>query len=850
MPYNPTKLNKIVHALRAGAIIITPNNRLSEQLLTHYVKENNQTVIKKPSCLSYPSFLRQTFDDLHTNTPHITHPTLLTDAQLRMLWRKVLTPDSHENTDDNLLAAAHQAFVMCEDWMLEYPHPDFHITPQTQHFERFRAKLHQRLCELNAITGHHLASYLTTHLTQAPCTHMLWVYFDEYTPVQHALHTHLETLGIMQEHLELDDSAGLSTQCVADDKHDETTLMMRFIQTELDRGTQKIGVVVPNLQQDASYLTRRFKRQFHENSFTFSLGKPLTDYPLVTHALQWLTLNQVELSRHQAELLLSSPYLHGAQKEHLTRAQCIQTIPLLQERIIPYTYFEDALHNKAPELFNTLKNITPYPEGNATPRTWAQRFCKRLQQLGFPGETSLTSVQYQCFERFMTLFDDFIALNIITPMLNAKSAHQALLDLAKTCIFQPEKANTPITILGLLEASGYAFDAVWLLSATDQNLPTKTRLSAFIPIVLQRELDMPYANASREHRLAQKRIHRLQHTCRALVFSYPKLTDDIPSLPSPLIRNLPHMPEQLIEPINPKTTHALLQTEETYLLPFTELDKITGGSARLSDQAQCPFRAFAAHRLYATDIPEPEDGLNAGLRGQLIHAILEHLWRILGTQEALLAARETTLNQHIDNAIEQAFKPLRQHKPNAFPPLVQAVEHTRLKRLVHAALAWERAREPFEVEALEAEFFLTLGELECRVRLDRLDHLASGEKWLIDYKSRIPSPLPWHEPRPDAPQLLLYALLDNAIRGLLFVELKHGKTTVRGFAEDQKNTDGIKALKADEHWEDYQTQWRERLSTLADEFYLGHCPPKPIRNSTCQTCNFHGLCRVSDLNTI
>ena len=847
MPYNPTKLNTILHALRAGAVVITPNNRLSEQLLTHYVKANNQTVIKKPTCLAYPAFLRQTFEALHTNTPNITHPTLLTDAQLRMLWRKVLTSDSHENTDDNLLAAAHQAFVMCEDWMLKHPHPDFHVTPQTQHFERFRVKLHQHLHVLNAITGHHLASYLTTHLTKAPYTHMLWVYFDEYTPVQHALQAHLEALSIMQEHLELDDTTALSTQCIADDKHDETTRMMHFIQSELDRGTQKIGVVVPNLQRDASYLTRRFKRQFDESSFTISLGKPLTDYPLVTHALQWLTLNQTELTRHQAELLLHSPYLNSAQQEHLTRAQCMQTIPLLQERVMPYKLFESALQSKAPELFNTLKNITPYPKGKATPRTWAKRFCTRLQQLGFPGEASLTSVQYQCFERFMTRFDDLIALNTIAPMLDANGAYQALLDIAKTCIFQPEKANTPITILGLLEASGCAFDTVWLLSATDQNLPTKTRLSAFIPITLQRELDMPYANASREHRLAQKRIHRLQHTCRTLVFSYPKLMDDIPCLPSPLIRNLPHLSEQSIQS---SATSALLQTQETYLLPFTKLDKITGGSARLGHQAQCPFRAFATHRLYATDTPEPEDGLNAGLRGQLIHAILEHLWRILGTQEVLLATRETTLNKHIDDAIDEAFKPLQQDKPNAFPPLIQAVERIRLKRLVNAALAWERERAPFEVEALEAEFFLTLGELECRVRLDRLDHLASGEKWLIDYKSRIPSPLPWHEPRPDAPQLLLYALLDNAIRGLLFVELKHGKTTVRGFAEDKKNTDGIKALKADEHWEDYQIRWRERLDALADEFYLGHCPPKPIRNSTCQTCNLHGLCRISELNTL
>ena len=130
------------------------------------------------------------------------------------------------------------------------------------------------------------------------------------------------------------------------------------------------------------------------------------------------------------------------------------------------------------------------------------------------------------------------------------------------------------------------------------------------------------------------------------------------------------------------------------------------------------------------------------------------------------------------------------------------------------------------------------------MRLDRLDTLASGEKWLIDYKSSIPSPLPFDEERPESPQLLLYALLDNAIRGLLFIELKKGHVACRGFAEDSKDTGGIKALKTDEHWSTYQKLWHERLTQLADEFYEGYCPPKPKKNSTCQTCNFHTLCRI------
>ena len=161
----------------------------------------------------------------------------------------------------------------------------------------------------------------------------------------------------------------------------------------------------------------------------------------------------------------------------------------------------------------------------------------------------------------------------------------------------------------------------------------------------------------------------------------------------------------------------MLNQIEDYNIPFTPLDKSTGGSARLSDQALCPFRAFAAHRLHATDAPDLTDSLDASVRGQVIHQVLEQLWRVLGSQKALLACKTTALDAHIEQAIQTALSPLKKNKPHSFPALVQFIEYTRLKRLVHAALDWDKTREAFNIEALEARFTLTLGKLEFRVRL-------------------------------------------------------------------------------------------------------------------------------------
>jgi len=61
----------------------------------------------------------------------------------------------------------------------------------------------------------------------------------------------------------------------------------------------------------------------------------------------------------------------------------------------------------------------------------------------------------------------------------------------------------------------------------------------------------------------------------------------------------------------------------------TAVETARGGSALFKNQAACPFRAFAAHRLDAYPLDEPVAGLDAAERGSILHAALEFIWREL-----------------------------------------------------------------------------------------------------------------------------------------------------------------------------------------------------------------------------
>ncbi len=282
---------------------------------------------------------------------------------------------------------------------------------------------------------------------------------------------------------------------------------------------------------------------------------------------------------------------------------------------------------------------------------------------------------------------------------------------------------------------------------------------------------------------------------------------------------------------------------ENYQIPVAEGEKTAGGTAILANQAKCPFRAFAEHRLYAQTALEISDGPNAKERGQVIHKVMELLWQSLQNQQTLLTLDAKQLEDYIEQAIHQALEPLIAKRSYSFSSLFQQVEMARLKRLVQACLHWEQQRPPFAIEALEQAFTINLAGIDFRVRIDRLDKLAQGKKWVIDYKSNLPQHLPWKEERPKEPQLLFYALLDDSINGLLFAQLKTGQLTCKGLTEENHAIAGLNAIKKEESWDDYRQHWRIHLNKLAEEFSQGHCPPQPASPSVCQQCNFQTLCR-------
>lgn len=358
--------------------------------------------------MPYQAFLRDRFHQARQQAPHTEHPILLTALQQRYLWKEIIREQPQYPCNEGLLHEVQEAWTRCQHWQVDAHHDAFSQTPQTRQFQLWRLAFLNKLARLHAITEAQLVDYLLPFKDLFALNTVIWACFDDYTPEQRALQDGLSRAGCQNHDYDLINTCSNtnSTQYPAKDTEDEIVQLIYWLNTRLTAGDKRIGVVVPDLQTRYFTLQRQLQRNISPEHVDVSLGQPLSSYPLVAHALMWLSINTHTVSNHEARLLLRSPYLLGAKHEFHARQELVFNAKILQESTLSMPLFIQALRATAPKLATGLSAIQDYPK-EASIDEWITLFKNRLMTLGFPGEYSIKSESYQCFQRLMSLFDEF-----------------------------------------------------------------------------------------------------------------------------------------------------------------------------------------------------------------------------------------------------------------------------------------------------------------------------------------------------------------------------------------------------------------------------------------------------------
>ncbi|MEO1889813.1 MAG: PD-(D/E)XK nuclease family protein [Cycloclasticus sp.] len=887
---------EIFTATKTGTVVLTVNQRLARHLLGNveqaYIAEG-ATAWASPNIISFDSWLiqawqqrfnREGVEPIHTNI----NKTLLAPEQTLVLWEKVI----HNGSGAELLnvtataKAANKARQLGVQWDIAQTNShDVSSHLDLAMFEQWHTHYKAELAKGYWVDKVQLLECVNAMVEQSyiDCPEQIILAgFDVFTPTQTSFWELLQAKGCEVVEYSSSVSEPQAQVIQTNDEKEEAALMAQWARERLEGNpAASIGLVVLDLNSQRETIEAAFNATFYpskmyavdvpfEKPYNVSLGLALSTYTSIQQSLRLLQFFSQPLPLSEFCLLLRSSFIVAGQAEWGNRARLevvLRKRGLLacsvKQLVNALQPFEDEPSlcpmlllslNEATERLNTRPN-------RVMPSEWVSVFRGLLTAVGVQGDRELSSTEYQVFQAWDDVLRTFATLDAVYNVIDYGTALNALRRLLGERVFQPETPPAPIQIMGLMEAAGHTFDALWVCGLHDKTWPPVPQPNPFLPIVEQRKQGLVQSSAEHQYQYAKQVTEHWASAAEAVVFSYSQSNGDTEQAISPLIEDYQIiskeqlLKEQPVNRIEQRLGNAAMSQIEDITGPVVQTTAIAkGGVGVIKDQAACPFKAFAHHRLRASAMEEPEPGIDARLRGSLVHRCLEKLWQRIGTHQVLsgLPAEEQK------SLVESIVTTIIQQECIRTPILKKAFGQLESQRITQLLLDWlsiDAQREPFKVTATELKQTLTVGKLQLNTVIDRVDTLQDGSTAIIDYKTGDTNINKWFGERPEEPQLPLYSVFGNdaiqsGVRSMSFAQLKKGKIKYEGLSDSADNFSSLKRLdeskKADTpDWDSQMTHWKGVLGALSDEFVAGDARVSPT-DKACDYCDLTSLCRINE----
>ena len=830
---------------------------------------------------------------------------------------------------------AREAYALLCEWRLDLADRRFGDSEDAEAFRRWALRFRALLAERGQAVAAQIPALLRPLLAQGlgPLpARMLLAGFYELTPAQQDLLAALREAGCQADWVELRGVEGRALRLRADDARHEMRLAAGWARRILEqRPEARIGIVAPDLAARRSALATTLGKALDPAAlvpnapmaprpWNISLGQPLRDHPVVATALRLLALTRQPVDTELLGTLLLSPHW-ALPREPAERRAELDRRALLDRRIRALGDARMRLSNLWYQAGGRADgddcDARPWHSGLLSARLaalleaarelparagcadWAAAFSGWLKAAGWGGPGGdvnngagsggrpLDSHEFQAVDAWNALLSNFSGLSDFAGTPTSGEALALLGRLAGETLFQPRSGDAPVQVLGLYEATGQSFEHLWVMGLHDGAWPPASAPDPFIPLGLQRAHRLPHSGPDIELAWAGEVTAALRAAAAEVVFSHPGRDGNETLACSPLIADLPELAaadaaDFLRDAPGDRWQQAMRASaaRETVAAPVPAPIALRnpdarGGSRLLADQAACPFRAFASHRLGAEPLERPQAGLDAMRKGSLLHQVLERVWQALQSQANLLAMPRDDVAELLRAIVGEAVEAQRRRSPATFTPRLAAVEAQRLEQRVLAWLELERQRSPFTVAACEQKRQFRAGGLRLGVMIDRVDRLEDGSLVVLDYKTGQVTPAAWFGERPEEPQLPLYGVVSRAgpvnggigaagdtedahasVAAVAYALIRADGAGFSGVAREDGILPGLPPgrqgplQEASETWPAVLDDWAAELERLATAFHQGEAAVDPKHGlKTCERhyCELGPLCRVREI---
>jgi len=881
MPFSPS----IAAAIQAGDTVITSSARAARALRRMHAETQRTQGFeawRSADILDWESWLSRLWNKkLRAGTET---RLLLTPLQEQQVWVRLVRPAIEGRrliSVAGVAELAQQAYaLLCAYRALDFLGGERFLGPDVESFREW-ARGFERTCRNEGYLSRGILPLVLGDPARAgqleATPKLLLIGFDRVTPVQQFL---IEAFRDRGHEVEIDEATNVppvqgNLLVEAVEKRDEIASCALWVRRELEAHDHKarIAVVVPSVATVRAEIERVFRQVLAPETvaiasrslplpYEFSLGVPLAQVPMARSALLLLRWMNRPLLPDQVSWLLLSGFLCQQQDELIPMAEFDVNVRRQAMRQ-PEQDLDTFLRSTPPgDLRRRLQSVRRFVSQNDQLNfaQWVHVAEQILDAVHWPGTHVLESEDFQVQARWSQLLDSVAALAFDGRTVSYAEFVEVLEQQAEQTIFAAESRDAPVQILGPLEAAGLTFDALWFLGADDANWPAVARPHPFLPQWLQRMHNMPHADSTADWKLAQQVTARLERCAAKCIFSFPSQNAEGTCRPSTLVSSKTQKikAEALRISIaadeypSADEDFPAVQTDDELaaVLPWP-VEQDAGGAEILRRQAACAFQSFATRRLGARPMDATDWGLEPRDRGSVVHEILAALWAELRTRNALRAARaddrlHALVQQHVDQALKKYRDRTLQH---SWSQAYLDAEQERIVSLMEDWLEYEARRADFTVEAGEEKLFAAVGDLKLQVRVDRIDAINGG-RVIIDYKTGMLSGVSWDGPRPDEPQLPLYAgfgQIDN-LKGVLLARVREDKMKFIGRVEEAKAVmPGDSKLAKPPYNAAMLQSWQNALLDLGQQFLKGEAQVNPKQYpKTCAYCDLSGLCRIAE----
>lgn len=475
----------------------------------------------------------------------------------------------------------------------------------------------------------------------------------------------------------------------------------------------------------------------------------------------------------------------------------------------------------------------------ATTRDWLDRLCSALDVLGISTGLLQDAAGQQVLELLAQLSEEISASRVKLSFVEWRRWLDTQFEQEN---FRDRDVLSPVLFTHLPAVPLRNFDAIVLLGADAENLPSPRKAGPFLNDAVRGDLGVPTSARAIEE--SRNQLLGLLARSGACLVTWQSYINGEENLLSPWLEVLQtfHFAAYGVRLLERHAT-ALYDCDVLAIQPAAAMPRTAKGPAPSAPQLlprevsvsayksviACPYQFFARHLLRLNLADEVRETMDKRDYGEILHGVLHEFHSAF---PEIGGESDATLTQALLCMSERAFSP---HIENNFQASIWLIEW---KATIAAYLKWQREREAdgwrFVSGEVKGETALWEGEdpVTLKGRLDRIDRREAkgkdAEYVILDYKAKRPEDLRKALKQPgEEVQLSAYALLHDAAEWAQYVCINGGDVSVA--PKDLLEVD--------------PSAERERAGAVFKAIRRGARLPAQGNDDACKYCDANGLCR-------